>query len=198
MSKPKFTPEEALAFHLEPTPGKFEITATVPMTTQRDLSLAYSPGVAVPCEAIAANPETAYDYTNKGTLLYVGATKNLKRRLSEHRVSSAWFDEMVDIEVVEFDNVDDAADLEINSIQTLQPKYNVQGKIKAARRYREARIVQEDYSFLHLDSSASSMLFGHMAKVLSQFTDDELEEIARDAAHCAAKIRADRVQTVEI
>ena len=40
MSKPKFTREEALAFHLEPTPGKFEITATVPMTTQRDLSLA--------------------------------------------------------------------------------------------------------------------------------------------------------------
>jgi len=71
MSNPKFTPEEALAFHLEPTPGKFEITATVPMTTQRDLSLAYSPGVAVPCMAIAENPETAYDYTNKGNLVAV-------------------------------------------------------------------------------------------------------------------------------
>lgn len=71
MANPKFTREEALAFHLEPTPGKFEITATVPMTTQRDLSLAYSPGVAVPCEAIAENPETAYDYTNKGNLVAV-------------------------------------------------------------------------------------------------------------------------------
>ncbi len=71
MSKTKVTAEEALAFHLEPTPGKFEITATVPMTTQRDLSLAYSPGVAVPCEAIAQNPETAYDYTNKGNLVAV-------------------------------------------------------------------------------------------------------------------------------
>lgn len=71
MTKQKVTPEEALAFHLEPTPGKFEITATVPMTTQRDLSLAYSPGVAVPCEAIAENPETAYDYTNKGNLVAV-------------------------------------------------------------------------------------------------------------------------------
>ncbi|WP_299846613.1 NADP-dependent malic enzyme [uncultured Roseovarius sp.] len=71
MAKTKFTPEEALAFHLEPTPGKFEITATVPMTTQRDLSLAYSPGVAVPCLAIAENPETAYDYTNKGNLVAV-------------------------------------------------------------------------------------------------------------------------------
>jgi malate dehydrogenase (oxaloacetate-decarboxylating)(NADP+) len=71
MPKAKITNEEALAFHLEPTPGKFEIQATVPMTTQRDLSLAYSPGVAVPCEAIAANPETAYDYTNKGNLVAV-------------------------------------------------------------------------------------------------------------------------------
>ncbi|MEL6450950.1 MAG: NADP-dependent malic enzyme [Pseudomonadota bacterium] len=71
MSKTRVTAEEALAFHMEPTPGKFEIAATVPMTTQRDLSLAYSPGVAVPCEAISANPETAYDYTNKGNLVAV-------------------------------------------------------------------------------------------------------------------------------
>jgi len=71
MSRSKITREEALAYHLEPTPGKFEITASVPMTTQRDLSLAYSPGVAVPCEAINENPETAYDYTNKGNLVAV-------------------------------------------------------------------------------------------------------------------------------
>jgi malate dehydrogenase (oxaloacetate-decarboxylating)(NADP+) len=71
MSKTKFTREDALQFHLEPTPGKWEVQATVPMTTQRDLSLAYSPGVAVPCEDIAENPELAYDYTNKGNLVAV-------------------------------------------------------------------------------------------------------------------------------
>ncbi|MDU9006067.1 NADP-dependent malic enzyme [Sedimentitalea todarodis] len=71
MAKLKYTRDEALTFHLEPTPGKFEIQATVPMNTQRDLSLAYSPGVAIPCEEIAANPETAYDYTNKGNLVAV-------------------------------------------------------------------------------------------------------------------------------
>ncbi|SMH44889.1 NADP-dependent malic enzyme [Maritimibacter sp. HL-12] len=71
MSRSKITREEALAYHLEPTPGKFEITASVPMTTQRDLSLAYSPGVAVPCEEIHDKPETAYDYTNKGNLVAV-------------------------------------------------------------------------------------------------------------------------------
>ena len=71
MSNPKFTREEALAFHLEPTPGKWEVSPTVPMNTQRDLSLAYSPGVAVPCEDIAKDPGLAYDYTNKGNLVAV-------------------------------------------------------------------------------------------------------------------------------
>jgi malate dehydrogenase (oxaloacetate-decarboxylating)(NADP+) len=71
MANNKVTDADALAYHLEPTPGKFEIMATVPMATQRDLSLAYSPGVAVPCLAIAENPELAYDYTNKGNLVAV-------------------------------------------------------------------------------------------------------------------------------
>ena len=62
----RVTPEEALAYHMEPRPGKFEVVASTPMTTQRDLSLAYSPGVAVPVQAIADRPETAYDYTTKG------------------------------------------------------------------------------------------------------------------------------------
>ncbi|MBU3030960.1 NADP-dependent malic enzyme [Paracoccus marinaquae] len=67
----RITPEEALAYHMEPRPGKFDIVASTPMTTQRDLSLAYSPGVAVPVEAIAARPETAYDYTVKGNMVAV-------------------------------------------------------------------------------------------------------------------------------
>ena len=71
MANNKMTREDALAFHLNPTPGKWEVRATVPMNTQRDLSLAYSPGVAVPCEEINENPATAYDYTNKGNLVAV-------------------------------------------------------------------------------------------------------------------------------
>ncbi len=69
--KQTFTDEEALAFHAKPTPGKIGVHATKPMATQRDLSLAYSPGVAVPVLAIAANPELAYDYTSKGNLVAV-------------------------------------------------------------------------------------------------------------------------------
>jgi malate dehydrogenase (oxaloacetate-decarboxylating)(NADP+) len=61
--RPSFTDDEALAFHAGSKPGKLEIRATKPMATQRDLSLAYSPGVAVPVRAIAENPDLAYDYT---------------------------------------------------------------------------------------------------------------------------------------
>ena len=66
-----FTDAEALAFHRYPTPGKIAIVPTKPMATQRDLSLAYSPGVAVPVHAIAADPDLAYEYTSKGNLVAV-------------------------------------------------------------------------------------------------------------------------------
>ncbi len=69
--KRTFTDEEALNFHRYPTPGKIAIAATKPMATQRDLSLAYSPGVAVPVLAIAENPDAAYEYTSKGNLVAV-------------------------------------------------------------------------------------------------------------------------------
>ena len=73
MTKEKFTftDEEALRFHFEGRPGKLEIVPTKPLNTQRDLALAYSPGVAVPCLAIAERPDSAYDYTNKGNLVAV-------------------------------------------------------------------------------------------------------------------------------
>jgi malate dehydrogenase (oxaloacetate-decarboxylating)(NADP+) len=66
-----FTDEEALAFHRYPEPGKIAIAPTKPMATQRDLSLAYSPGVAAPVLAIAREADLAYDYTSKGNLVAV-------------------------------------------------------------------------------------------------------------------------------
>ena len=71
VDKRSFTDDEALDFHRYPTPGKIGIQATKPMATQRDLSLAYSPGVAVPVLAIARDPELAYEYTSKGNLVAV-------------------------------------------------------------------------------------------------------------------------------
>ncbi|MDR7036834.1 malate dehydrogenase (oxaloacetate-decarboxylating)(NADP+) [Methylobacterium sp. BE186] len=69
--RPTFTDDEALHFHAQGRPGKLEVVATKPMATQRDLSLAYSPGVAVPVLAIAEDPSRAYDYTAKGNLVAV-------------------------------------------------------------------------------------------------------------------------------
>ena len=71
MSNIQFSEREALLFHSQGRPGKIEIIASKPMATQRDLSLAYSPGVAVPVLAIAADPACAYDYTAKGNLVAV-------------------------------------------------------------------------------------------------------------------------------
>jgi malate dehydrogenase (oxaloacetate-decarboxylating)(NADP+) len=70
-SNVKFTRDEALDFHTRGRPGKIEIIASKPMATQRDLSLAYSPGVAVPVEEIARDPGRAYDLTAKGNLVAV-------------------------------------------------------------------------------------------------------------------------------
>jgi malate dehydrogenase (oxaloacetate-decarboxylating)(NADP+) len=70
-SNVQFSDREALRYHAEGRPGKIEIVASKPMATQRDLALAYSPGVAVPVLAIAENPATAYDYTAKGNLVAV-------------------------------------------------------------------------------------------------------------------------------
>jgi malate dehydrogenase (oxaloacetate-decarboxylating)(NADP+) len=66
-----YTDKEALDFHKNNKPGKIEINSSKPMTTKRDLALAYSPGVAAPVRAIAENPDTAYDYTSKGNLVAV-------------------------------------------------------------------------------------------------------------------------------
>jgi malate dehydrogenase (oxaloacetate-decarboxylating)(NADP+) len=70
-SNVRFTEREALFYHKTIRPGKIEIIASKPMATQRDLSLAYSPGVAVPVQAIADNPADAYEYTAKGNLVAV-------------------------------------------------------------------------------------------------------------------------------
>ena len=67
----KYTDQEALDFHNSGKSGKIEIISSKPMTTKRDLALAYSPGVAAPVKVIAKNPDAAYDYTSKGNLVAV-------------------------------------------------------------------------------------------------------------------------------
>ena len=66
-----YSDKEALDFHNTNKSGKIEIISSKPMTSKRDLALAYSPGVAAPVKAIAENPDRAYDYTTKGNLVAV-------------------------------------------------------------------------------------------------------------------------------
>ena len=66
-----YSDKEALDFHVNGKSGKIEINSSKPLTTKRDLSLAYSPGVAAPVKEIAKNPDLAYEYTSKGNLVAV-------------------------------------------------------------------------------------------------------------------------------
>src|SRR6201998_2835052 len=67
----RLTEDEALQFHANGRPGKLSIAPTKPLTTQRDLSLAYSPGVAFPCLSIHRQPSAVFDYTSKGNFVAV-------------------------------------------------------------------------------------------------------------------------------
>lgn len=71
MEKKELRKEQALEYHAQGRPGKIEVIPTKEAKTQRDLSLAYSPGVAEPCKEIAKNPDDVYKYTAKGNLVAV-------------------------------------------------------------------------------------------------------------------------------
>ncbi|MEC8099789.1 MAG: NADP-dependent malic enzyme, partial [Pseudomonadota bacterium] len=70
-SRSNITRKDALEFHKNDKPGKLAISPSKPLSTARDLSLAYSPGVAYPCLEIKDNPDTAYDYTAKGNMVAI-------------------------------------------------------------------------------------------------------------------------------
>ena len=128
----RITAQEALQFHAQGKPGKLEITPTKPLVTQRDLALAYSPGVAVPVEAIAENPSLAYDYTNKGNLVAVVSNGtailglgNLGALASKPVMEGkgALFKRFADIDAL--DLLVDTEDVEafINSVRYLGPSF---------------------------------------------------------------------------
>ena len=75
----KLKKQDALDYHSSGRPGKIEVVPTKPYTSQRDLSLAYSPGVAEPCLKIADNREDAYKYTSKGTTMPIINNTNTRK-----------------------------------------------------------------------------------------------------------------------
>jgi malate dehydrogenase (oxaloacetate-decarboxylating)(NADP+) len=128
----RYTDEEALLFHSEGRPGKLEITPTKPMASQRDLSLAYSPGVAAPVRAIAENPATAYDYTAKGNLVAVISNGtailglgNLGALASKPVMEgkAVLFKRFADVDSIDLEVDTDDADEFINAVRYLGPSF---------------------------------------------------------------------------
>jgi len=128
----RYTDEEALLFHAEGRPGKLEITATKPMASQRDLSLAYSPGVAAPVRAIAENPACAYDYTAKGNLVAVISNGtailglgNLGSLASKPVMEgkAVLFKRFADLDAIDLEIDTEDADAFINAVRYLGPTF---------------------------------------------------------------------------
>ncbi len=128
----QFSDREALLFHSQGRPGKIEIVASKPMATQRDLSLAYSPGVAVPVLAIAEEPATAYDYTSKGNLVAVISNGtailglgNLGALASKPVMEgkSVLFKRFADVDSIDIEVNTEEVEAFVNAVALLEPSF---------------------------------------------------------------------------
>ena len=124
--------EDALDYHSQEPPGKIEIATTKPTNTQRDLSLAYSPGVAAPCEAIAADPEQAFKYTAKGNLVAVVSNGSAVLGLGDIGPAASkpvmegkgvLFKRFADIDVFDIELDADDADTMVQTIRSMGPTF---------------------------------------------------------------------------
>ncbi|NTS64887.1 NADP-dependent malic enzyme [Sphingomonas sp. HHU CXW] len=128
----QFSEREALLFHSEGRPGKIEIIASKPMATQRDLALAYSPGVAVPVRAIADDPALAYDYTAKGNLVAVISNGtailglgNLGALASKPVMEgkAVLFKRFADVDSIDLELATEDVDAFVNAVALLEPSF---------------------------------------------------------------------------
>ena len=130
--RPTFTDKEALEFHRHPQPGKLSVTPTKPMATQRDLSLAYSPGVAVPVKAIAENEDLAFEYTSKGNMVAVISNGtailglgNLGAMASKPVMEgkSVLFKRFADVDSIDIEVMSEDTEEIINTIRNIGPTF---------------------------------------------------------------------------
>lgn len=169
----KIREQDALDYHAQGKPGKIEVIPTKPYSTQRDLSLAYSPGVAVPCTEIAENPESVYQYTAKGNLVAVISNGtavlglgNIGPEASKPVMEgkALLFKIFADIDVFDIEVDAEGVDEFVRTVKAIAPTFggiNLED-IKAPEAFDiEARLKEElDIPIMHDDQHGTAIISG--------------------------------------
>ena len=182
--------EDSLEYHRVEPPGKIEISTTKPTNTQRDLSLAYSPGVAAPCSEIADDAEAAYTYTTKGNMVGVVSNGSAVLGLGDIGAQASkpvmegkgvLFKRFADIDVFDIElDQDDPEDV-ITSVSAMEPTFggiNLED-IKAPECFEiESRLREEmDIPVFHDDQHGTAIISGAALLNAAEIADKPLDEL---------------------
>ncbi|WP_262180673.1 NADP-dependent malic enzyme [Haloarcula laminariae] len=183
--------EDALEYHSQDPPGKIEIATTKPTNTQRDLSLAYSPGVAAPCEEIAADIEETFRYTAKGNLVGVVSDGSAVLGLGDIGPEASkpvmegkgvLFKRFADIDVFDIElDTDEDVDVMVNAIRAMEPTFggiNLED-IAAPECFEVERRLREtmDIPVFHDDQHGTAIISGAALVNAADIADKELADL---------------------
>ncbi len=182
--------EDALDYHREDPPGKLEISTTKATNTQRDLSLAYSPGVAAPCRAIRDNPDDAYTYTAKGNLVGVVSDGSATLGLGDIGPGASkpvmegkgvLFKRFADIDVFDVELDHDSAAEMVRTVSAMEPTFggiNLED-IKAPECFEIEQRLREEMSIpvFHDDQHGTAIISGAALLNAVDIADKELDEL---------------------
>ncbi len=182
--------EDALRYHRESPPGKLEISTTKPTNTQRDLSLAYSPGVAAPCLEIERDPDAAYSYTSKGNLVGVVSDGSAVLGLGDIGAAASkpvmegkgvLFKRFADIDVFDIELDHEETDDFVSSVAAMEPTFggiNLED-IKAPECFEiEARLREEmDVPVFHDDQHGTAIISGAALLNAADIAGKALDEL---------------------
>jgi malate dehydrogenase (oxaloacetate-decarboxylating)(NADP+) len=182
--------QEALDYHAKPAPGKFEIAPTKPLSSQRDLSLAYTPGVAAPCEQILDNPKKAFDYTNRKNLVGVVTNGTATLGLGDTgplaskpvmEGKALLFKHLAGVDAFDIELDTDSTDSFVNSVRALEPTFGAINleDISAPECFEiEERLCDElDIPVFHDDQHGTAIITGAALLNALELQGKRLEDV---------------------